>query len=97
MICSRGAFYYLPEGTPPDVLSYWGPETGGVVQNDFIAITSAAEKPALAHAFLNFMLDEQNAYDNLVNFNGYIPPQNGIDADSADLRGPDPGDARRPP
>ena len=27
------------------------------------------------------MLDEQNAYDNMVNFNGYIPPQNGIDAD----------------
>ena len=76
-----GAFYYLPEGTPADVLSYWGPEKGGVVQNDFIAITSAAEKPALAHAFLNFMLDEQNAYDNMVNFNGYIPPQNGIDAD----------------
>ena len=30
----------------------------------------------LAHAFLNFMLDEKNAYDNFVQFNGYIPPQN---------------------
>jgi spermidine/putrescine transport system substrate-binding protein len=76
-----GALYYMPSGTPPDVLSFWGPETGGVVQNDFIAISRAAERPALAHAFLNFMLDEQNAYDNMVNFNGYIPPQVGIDAD----------------
>jgi spermidine/putrescine transport system substrate-binding protein len=75
------AFYYLPEGTPPEVLSFWGPDSGGVVQNDFLAITQAAERPALAHAFLNFMLDEKNAYDNFINFNGYIPPQNGIDAD----------------
>jgi spermidine/putrescine transport system substrate-binding protein len=75
------AFYYLPEGTPPEVLSFWGPDSGGVVQNDFLAITRAAERPALAHAFLNFMLDEKNAYDNMLNFNGYIPPQNGIDAD----------------
>jgi spermidine/putrescine transport system substrate-binding protein len=75
------ALYYLPEGTPPEVLSFWGPEFGGVVQNDFLAITRSAERPALAHAFLDFLLDEQNAYDNMINFNGYIPPQNGIDAD----------------
>jgi spermidine/putrescine transport system substrate-binding protein len=76
------ALYYLPEGTPPEVLSFWGPDSGGVVQNDFLAITRTAESPALAHAFLNFMLDEKNAYDNMINFNGYIPPQNGIDADT---------------
>ena len=29
-----------------------------------------------------FFLDEKNAYNNFVNFNGYIPPQNGIDADT---------------
>ena len=28
------------------------------------------------------MLDEKNAYDNFVNFNGYVPPQNGITAES---------------
>src|SRR4249920_1427462 len=49
-----GAFYYLPPGTPPEVLSFWGPEEGGVVQNDYLCVTKAAEKPALAHAFLNF-------------------------------------------
>lgn len=76
-----GAFYYLPEGTPPDVLSFWGPESGGVVQNDFLCIAKASDKPALAHAFLNFLLDEQNAYDNFVNFNGYTPPQKTITAE----------------
>ena len=40
----------------------------------------SAKKPVLAHAFLNFMLDEKNAYDNFVQFNGYTPPQNTIDA-----------------
>jgi spermidine/putrescine transport system substrate-binding protein len=76
------ALYYLPSGTPGTVLSYWGPDSGGVVQNDFFAITKTAESPVLAHAFLNFMLDEKNAYDNMINYNGYIPPQNGITADS---------------
>jgi hypothetical protein len=32
--------------------------------------------------FLDFLLEETNAYDNFVNFNGYIPPQKGIDAES---------------
>ena len=36
----------------------------------------------LAHRFLDFFLDEKNAYDNFVNFNGYLPPQNAIDADA---------------
>jgi spermidine/putrescine transport system substrate-binding protein len=77
-----GAFYYLPEGTPADVLSYWGPASGGVVQNDFLFVTRVTDKPALGHAFLNFLLDEQNAYDNFVNFNGYTPPQKTLTADS---------------
>lgn len=75
------ALYYLPEGTPGTVLSFWGPESGGVVQNDFFSIAKASQRPVLAHAFLNFMLDEQNAYDNMINFNGYIPPQVGITAE----------------
>jgi spermidine/putrescine transport system substrate-binding protein len=76
------AIYYLPKGVKPEVLSYWAPERGGVVQNDFLCITRASKKPALAHAFLDFMLDERNAYDNFVNQNGYIPPQKAIDAEA---------------
>jgi spermidine/putrescine transport system substrate-binding protein len=77
-----GAISYLPPGTPPEVLSYWWPGTGGVVQNDFLCVARAAESPVLAHQFLNFMLDETIAYDNFINWNGYLPPQNSIDADA---------------
>lgn len=76
------AFYYLPKGVKADVLSYWRPKENGVVQNDFFGIGRTAKQPVLAHQFVNFMLDEKNAYDNFVNFTGYTPPQNGIDADA---------------
>ncbi len=76
------AFYYLPKGTPADVLSFWGPEENGVVQNDFFCIGKGTKRPVLTHAFINFMLDEKNAYDNMVNYVGYTPPQNNIDAEA---------------
>jgi spermidine/putrescine transport system substrate-binding protein len=74
--------YYLPKGTKPDVISFWGPDEGGVVQNDTLFISSESKRPVLAHAFLNFMLDKKNAYDNFVQFNGYTPPQKTIDAEA---------------
>jgi spermidine/putrescine-binding protein len=77
-----GAFYYMPKGVPPSVLSFWGPEQNGVVQNDFFCVGKTTKRPVLAHEFINFMLDEKNAYDNFVNFTGYTPPQNGIDAET---------------
>jgi spermidine/putrescine transport system substrate-binding protein len=76
------AFYYMPKGVPPDVLSFWSPESNGVVQNDFLFIPRNSKKPALAHLFLNYMLDEKNAYDNFIQFVGYTPPQKAIDADA---------------
>jgi spermidine/putrescine transport system substrate-binding protein len=82
-----GAFYYMPKGVKPDVLSFWGPDQNGVVQNDFFCIGRAAKNPVLAHKFLNFFLDERNAYDNFVNFNGYVPPQKNLDADALIRRG----------
>jgi len=81
------AFYYLPKGVKADVLSFWGPEANGVVQNDFFCVGRTTKRPVLAHAFINFMLDEKNAYDNFVNFVGYTPPQNGIDSDALLTRG----------
>ena len=77
-----GAFYYMPKGVKPDVLSFWGPDQNGVVQNDFFCIGRSAKSPVLAHKFVNFLLDEKNAYNNFVNFVGYTPPQNNIDADT---------------
>lgn len=76
------AFYYMPKGVPPSVLSYWGPDKNGVVQNDFVCIGRTAKNPALAHRFIDFMLDEKNAYQNMVDYVGYTPPQNAITAES---------------
>jgi spermidine/putrescine transport system substrate-binding protein len=81
------AFFYLPKGVSADVLSFWGPERDGVVQNDFFCLGRAAKSPVLAHQFIDFFLDEKNAYDNFVNFNGYTPPQKGIDAETLLNRG----------
>ena len=82
-----GAFYYMPKGVKPDVLSFWGPDRNGVVQNDFLCIGRSAKSPVLAHRFIDHLLDEKNAYDNMVNFVGYTPPQNAIDAVALIKRG----------
>ena len=76
------AFYYMPKGVPPSVLSFWGPDSGGVVQNDYYFIGRTAKNPALAHRFINYMLDARVAYSNMINFVGYTPPQNSITANS---------------
>jgi spermidine/putrescine transport system substrate-binding protein len=81
------AFYYMPKGVSPTVLSFWGPDQNGVVQNDFLCMGRTTQRPGLALAFMNFMLNEKNAYNNFVNFNGYVPPQKGIDADALINRG----------
>lgn len=76
------AQYYLPKGTPVDVLGYWyPPQGGGVIGSDNIAVLKGARNPVLAHLFLNWMLDSKNAYSNFVNFVGYQPPMNDIDPD----------------
>jgi spermidine/putrescine transport system substrate-binding protein len=73
------AFYYMPKGVPPSVLSYWWPKEGGVVQNDFFCIGRGAKNPALAHRFINFFLDADVAYRNFVDYVGYTPPQVSIE------------------
>lgn len=69
---------YVPEYTRAyyENLGYWFPEDRrGPVDNDCIAIPANAPHPRLAHEFLNFMLDFQNAMDNF-SWVGYQPPQN---------------------
>lgn len=76
------AQYYLPQGVDYTVLGYWYPADGaGLVGSDTIAIPRSAANPVLAHHFLNFMLEETNAYDNFVNFVGYQPPQKSLNPD----------------
>jgi spermidine/putrescine transport system substrate-binding protein len=76
------AQYYLPKGVDYTVLGYWSPPDGaGLIGNDIIAVPRSSKNPVLAHHFLNFMLNEENAYANFFNFVGYQPPQVGLDPD----------------
>jgi len=81
-----GAPYYLPKGVKPTVLGYWSPRAKAETQNDMIAILRTAKNPVLAHAFLNFMLDNKNGLDNF-SWNGYIPPLESIDPDTLVAQG----------
>ena len=76
-----GAAYYYPHYDMADwsQSGYWFPQDRvGNVNNDCIAIPKIAKNPVLAHAFLNFMLDETNSADNY-SWLGYQPPLNSLD------------------
>ena len=72
------AQYNLPNGTGPEVLGYWQPSQA-VINNDTMCIMSNATNPVLAHLYLNFLLDKQNAQDNF-SYVGYQPAIEGLDA-----------------
>ncbi len=76
------AQYYLPEGESIDNIGYWyPPDGGGVIGSDTIAVMRNAEKPVLAHMFINFLLDEAHALENY-GWLGYQPPQNSINPET---------------
>jgi spermidine/putrescine transport system substrate-binding protein len=65
---------YMPKGVPVDVVGYWFPPDGrGPVGNDTITILKGAQSPVLAHLFLNYMIDTQNALTNY-SYTGYMQP-----------------------
>lgn len=67
------AQYYLPKNLDASVLGYWYPSNlTGVVGTDCMAIPANASKPVLAHIFLNYILDNDNALANF-GFTGYQP------------------------
>jgi spermidine/putrescine transport system substrate-binding protein len=75
-----GYFYYLPNKATGKLLRFWNPGLGkGPIGNDMWCVCSTTKKPVLAHLFMNFMLENGNAYSNFVNFNGYQPPLTEID------------------
>jgi spermidine/putrescine transport system substrate-binding protein len=70
--------YFYPGWSPTNVISYWYPENGkGSVGGDHFAVLASGRNPVLAHQFLNYMLDFNNAMDNF-QWNGYLPPQNRV-------------------
>ena len=72
------AQYYLPEGTGPEVLAYWQPETA-VIANDTMCVLTKAKSPVLAHLFIDHLLDKDNAQTNF-GFVGYQPAIEGLGA-----------------
>ncbi len=72
------ASFYMPKGVPVDVVGYWFPTDGrGPVGNDTITVLRSAPNPVLAHHFLNYMTDLQNALTNY-SYTGYMQPLTGI-------------------
>lgn len=72
------AQYYLPKHVNVDVIGYWFPSDGrGPVNNDTNVVLNKASSPVLAHLFLNYMLDLDNALTN-ISWNGYMQPLNGV-------------------
>jgi len=69
---------YMPKGVPVDVVGYWFPPNGlGPVANDLICVLTTGNNPVLSHLFLNYMLDLDNALEN-ISYNGYMQPIDGV-------------------
>jgi spermidine/putrescine transport system substrate-binding protein len=67
--------YYYPSWSSRDQIRYWYPTVDpGVIGSDTIAVLANGKNPVLAHTFLNYMLDFDNACTNF-KWNGYAPPQ----------------------
>ncbi len=56
---------YAPQGTKPSAFAYWWPTDGrGPIDNDTFAVLRGAKNPVLAHLFINFLLDNKQAFNN---------------------------------
>jgi spermidine/putrescine transport system substrate-binding protein len=76
-----GAMYNRPTNVPAKVLSYWAPPQPQL-SNDLMSVLASGKNPVLAHLFLDFLLDADNALQNMRDYNGYQPPQNSLDPET---------------
>ncbi len=74
------AQYYGPKGFDTSVLRYWALPTHAPVNNDLLVLLRAGSNPVLAHLFLNYLLDFDNAMENF-SWLGYQPPQQKVNAE----------------
>ncbi len=73
------AQYYLPEGESIENIGFWFPaDGGGMIGSDQMTVLAGAESPVLAHLFIDYLLDADNALTNF-EWLGYQPPQTSID------------------
>jgi spermidine/putrescine transport system substrate-binding protein len=69
---------YMPKGVPVEVVGYWFPKDGkGPIANDTNTVLRSASSPVLAHLFVNYLMDEPVAVEN-ISFNGYMQPVTAI-------------------
>lgn len=74
--------YYLPQGQTADAVGYWKPPSSEtLVGNETMSVGSGAEKPVLAHMWINELLDNEIGKANF-EWTGYQPPITKITADS---------------
>ncbi len=65
---------YLPKGTSIDTVGYWFPaDKKGPVANDLMVNLTGGSNPVLAHLFIDYMLDVNNALENY-SYVGYMQP-----------------------
>ncbi len=68
------SYQYLPKGTSIDTLGYWfPPNQKGPVANDLMVNATGGENPVLAHKFIDYMLNVDNALNNY-SYVGYMQP-----------------------
>ncbi|HEX4011277.1 MAG TPA: spermidine/putrescine ABC transporter substrate-binding protein [Solirubrobacteraceae bacterium] len=68
------SYQYLPKGTSIDTLGYWFPaDKKGPVANDLMVNATGGANPVLAHKFIDYMLDVDNALNNY-SYVGYMQP-----------------------
>ena len=69
---------YLPSGTSVDTIGYWFPaDRKGPVANDVMVNLTGGANPVLAHKFIDYMLDVNNALENF-SYVGYMQPLTGV-------------------
>jgi spermidine/putrescine transport system substrate-binding protein len=69
---------YLPKGTSVDTIGYWFPANRkGPVANDLMVNLTGGANPVLAHKFIDYMLDVDNALENF-SYVGYMQPLSGV-------------------
>ncbi len=83
--------YYLPKGLDITSLSYSWPPQGaagkpGLVSHDLFAISKGAANPVLAHNFIDFMYEPDNALANYT-YEGYQPTVLSLDKETALAKG----------
>ncbi|MGH2856316.1 MAG: polyamine ABC transporter substrate-binding protein [Solirubrobacteraceae bacterium] len=69
---------YLPKGQSIDTVGYWFPPNHkGPIANDTMTVLKSGSNPVLAHLFLNYFLNLDDALNN-VSYNGYMQPLTGM-------------------